>query len=124
MALITGSTSGLGRAMAEVLLQAGCNVVINGRNAERTQKAADDIIAATGVAAAAGSKSRVLAAEGDTSDPQAAKAIVEKIQSHYGRLDIVVNCAGINLPEGSFEDQYSSPEECGKKSVESTSKDR
>jgi NAD(P)-dependent dehydrogenase (short-subunit alcohol dehydrogenase family) len=107
VALVTGSTSGLGRAIAETLLQAGCKVVINGRNPERTQKAVEEILAVTGTNDDDAS-AMVLAAAGDTSDPKAAKAIVEKIQSKHGRLDILVNNAGINLPEGSFEDQYSS----------------
>eukprot|EP00980_Cylindrotheca_fusiformis_P008743 scaffold1869_cov122-Cylindrotheca_fusiformis.AAC.5 len=102
VALITGSTGGLGRAMAEVLLQAGCKVVVNGRNEERTQKAADDIAACLSI-----DKSLILAAAGDTSDPEKAKAIIDKIRSTYDRLDILVNNAGINLPEGSFSDQYS-----------------
>lgn len=110
VALVTGSTSGLGRAIAETLLQAGCKVVINGRNAERTQKAVEEILAMTGTDEDDASTTMVLAAAGDTSDPKAAKAIVEKIQSAHGRLDIVVNNAGINLPEGSFEEQYSSDE--------------
>jgi NAD(P)-dependent dehydrogenase (short-subunit alcohol dehydrogenase family) len=110
VALITGSTAGLGRAMAEVLLQAGCKVVINGRNPERTQTAVDEIRTSIGLLenATGGGTTRVLAAAGDTSEPQAAQAIIEKIQSTYGRLDIVVNNAGVNLPEGSFEEQYSS----------------
>jgi NAD(P)-dependent dehydrogenase (short-subunit alcohol dehydrogenase family) len=103
VALVTGSTAGLGRAIAEVLLQAGCTVVVNGRNDERTQKVVDDMVTSCNVA----DKSRVLAAAGDTSDSAAAKVIVEKIRSTYNRLDILVNNAGINLPEGSFQDQYS-----------------
>ena len=53
------------------------------------------------------SKDKVFAAAGDTSDPAAAKAIVDKINSTFGRLDMLVNNAGINLPEGSFQEQYS-----------------
>ena len=104
VALVTGSTSGLGRAIAETLLQAGCRaVVINGRDEEKTQKAADDIASSLNL----NDDSSVFAAAGDTSDPAAAKNIVEKINSKFGRLDILVNNAGINLPEGSFLEQYS-----------------
>eukprot|EP00980_Cylindrotheca_fusiformis_P008744 scaffold1869_cov122-Cylindrotheca_fusiformis.AAC.6 len=102
VALVTGSTSGLGRAMAEVLVQAGCKVVVNGRDEERTQKAADDMAACLSI-----DKSQILAAAGDTSNPEKAKAIIDKIRSTYDRLDILVNSAGINLPEGSFREQYS-----------------
>ncbi|CAJ1954800.1 unnamed protein product [Cylindrotheca closterium] len=108
VALVTGSTAGLGRSMAEVLLQAGCTVFINGRNQERTQAAVDEIAKLV-----PGEKNRVFAATGDTSDIEAATAIVEEIKSKVGSLDVLVNNAGINLAEGTFEEQYS-PEEWDK----------
>ena len=114
VALVTGSTSGLGRAMAEVLLQAGCIVFINGRNPERTQKAVNEMIAQLllkiPIDEQQEDRRRVFAASGDTSNMDAATAIVQEITSQMGALDILVNNAGINLSEeGSFEEQYSSP---------------
>ena len=108
VALITGSTAGLGRSMAETLCKAGCKVVINGRSEDRTATAAADIAQACQVL-----PESVLAAHGDTSQPEACAAIVDRITAHFGRLDILVNNAGINLPEGVFEEQYS-PEQWNK----------
>ncbi|KAG7373463.1 glucose 1-dehydrogenase [Nitzschia inconspicua] len=102
VAIVTGSTGGLGRAIVETLAQMGCRVVVNGRNEKKTAKAARDIIEKCNL-----DPSKVLAAHGDTSDPEQAKSIVEKVQKQFGCLDILINNAGINLPEGSFEDQYS-----------------
>mmetsp|Transcript_13384 Transcript_13384/g.36902 ORF Transcript_13384/g.36902 Transcript_13384/m.36902 type:complete len:271 (-) Transcript_13384:745-1557(-) len=98
VALITGSTAGLGRAMAETLCQAGCTVVINGRNHERTQKAVQNIIDTCQV-----SPDKVIAAHGDTSQPEACQSIIDKLE----KVDILINNAGINLTEDSFEQQYS-----------------
>jgi len=110
VALITGSTAGLGRSMAETLVQAGCKVVINGRSADRTETAAKDIATACGKDYG----THLLAAHGDTSDPEQAQAILTKIESTWGpSLDILVNNAGINLPEDVFETQYS-PEQWDK----------
>ena len=118
VALVTGSTSGLGRAMAVTLCAAGCHVVVNGaRDPERTARAARDIAAHCHVDDVGGgddatvdpttSFPRVLAAHGDASKPEQAAAVVEAIRSTFdGRLDILVNNAGINLPEDIFEIQY------------------
>jgi len=109
VALVTGSTAGLGRAIVETLCQAGCKVLVNGRSAERTEKAVQEI--ATKFAKDA---SMVVAAPGDTSIPEQVKEIIDKIQSGFGgKLDILVNNAGINLPEATFEEQYT-PEQWDK----------
>ena len=101
VALVTGSTAGLGRAIVETLCQAGCKVIVNGRSLDRTAKAAQEI-----AVKCSKDTSLVLAAHGDTSVPEQAKAIVDKIQLTFGGLDILVNNAGINLPEATFEKQY------------------
>ncbi|CAJ1954801.1 unnamed protein product [Cylindrotheca closterium] len=101
VALVTGSTGGLGRSIAETLLQAGCTVFINGRKLKSTQQAVDEI------AKLVEDEGRVFAAAGDTSDVKDTCAIVEEIKSKVGKLDILVNNAGINLPEAPFEEQYS-----------------
>jgi NAD(P)-dependent dehydrogenase (short-subunit alcohol dehydrogenase family) len=102
VAVVTGSTGGLGRAIVETLAKSGCRVVVNGRYEEKTAKAAQEVIETCEL-----DPSDVLAAHGDTSDPEQAKIIVRKIEKTFGKLDILVNNAGMNLPEGSFEDQYS-----------------
>ena len=105
VALVTGSTAGLGRAIAETLCQAGCIVIINGRNLERTANAAKDI--AEQCQKEFGKD--VVPIHGDTSDTSQAQTIVETIRTKLGRLDVLVNNAGINLPEAPFEEQYGTP---------------
>ena len=85
-ALVTGSTAGIGYAIAEGLAQEGAEVIVNGRNAERVAKVTADLIHATdtkaiGIAADLGS------AEG-----------VERLVNEAGRVDILVNNVGIFTP--------------------------
>src|SRR6201987_596432 len=86
-ALITGGTSGIGRATARKLAQLGVHVIVVGRNAERGKKTIDEI-------RAAGGKADFL-----SSDPQgaaSARAIAKRaIEVGNGRVDILVNNAGI-----------------------------
>jgi NAD(P)-dependent dehydrogenase (short-subunit alcohol dehydrogenase family) len=81
MALVTGATSGLGRAIALRLAQDGAQVVVHGRNAAR---GAETVEAVTG----AGGRARFVAA--DLADP----ADIERLVSSVGVVDILVNNAG------------------------------
>ena len=76
-ALITGSTKGIGLAIAKRLYKEGCNICINGRNKISLEK----------------SKSLLensLAIEGDVTNPDKAKEIIKKVVNHFGSLDILV----------------------------------
>ena len=85
VALVTGSTRGLGRSIAERFAREGARVVINGRTQEDAEAVAQAIgPPAIGVAA-------------DVSKPEEANRLVEQIQRETGRLDILVNNAGIAL---------------------------
>jgi gluconate 5-dehydrogenase len=85
-ALITGSTRGLGFAMAEALARQGAHVIVNGRNAETTSAAAGKLTEA-GFAASA--------EPFDINDAGAAVAAVAEIGNAYGGLHILINNAGI-----------------------------
>lgn len=87
IALVTGSSRGLGRAMALALAQAGLGVAVHyGRNAAEAQKVADEI-------RALGLPVQVFGA--DLSDPANAGKLVEDVIGGLGRLDVLVNNAGI-----------------------------
>lgn len=85
-ALVTGSTQGIGRALAEGLAEHGARVLINGRDAGRAGQAADAL------------RSRGFDAVPlpfDVSDPEAARAAIARIEAEIGPLDILVNNAGM-----------------------------
>ena len=88
LALVTGSSQGIGLALARGLAEAGARVVLNGRGAARVAKAAAGI----------GDRA-VDPAEGlglfDVTDPDAVEAGVARIEREVGPIDILVNNAGI-----------------------------
>jgi NAD(P)-dependent dehydrogenase (short-subunit alcohol dehydrogenase family) len=98
VAIVSGSTAGLGYAMAKALLQSGANVVVNGRSEERAVSARDNMYTETG------RTDGLLAVAGDMSVLDEAKAVVDRTVQRFGRIDIIVNNAGVNLLEKAFEE--------------------
>ena len=92
-ALVTASSSGLGKASAKALAREGANVVINGRDEERLAEAESEV---ESVAAA-----EVVAQPGDLTDPDDVAALVEATVEEFGGLDHVVTSAG-GPPSGAF----------------------
>lgn len=86
IALVTGSTSGLGREIARGLAEAGATVVVNGRNLERLAEVVESLRA---------QKRVVHASPFDVTDEPAVNGAVEKIEAEIGPIDILVNNAGI-----------------------------
>jgi 3-oxoacyl-[acyl-carrier protein] reductase len=84
-ALVTGSTSGIGKAIAMALLRAGYGVVLN--------YAADDERAAAALAECRKIDSDAVLAKADISDANAAAGLVSQAISAFGRLDVLVNNA-------------------------------
>jgi 3-oxoacyl-[acyl-carrier protein] reductase len=85
VALVTGASQGIGRAVALALSCAGARVVIAARSAEKLQRLAEEI----------GAQGEALAVQMDVGDPQAVKAGFHQAIEHFGRLDILVNNAAI-----------------------------
>ena len=83
LALITGSSRGIGRAIAEGYLAAGARVLINGRDKDAVAAA----VKALG--------SNAIAAPFDVTDKAAVEAAVDKIEKDIGPIDILVNNAGM-----------------------------
>lgn len=86
LALITGSSKGIGLAIARGLLEAGAAVILNGRNREQLEEAR---------AALAASGGKVHVCPFDVTDFQAVEAAIAEIEAGIGPIDILFNNAGI-----------------------------
>jgi NAD(P)-dependent dehydrogenase (short-subunit alcohol dehydrogenase family) len=82
---ITGASSGIGLGLAEAFLKAGYNVVGTGRSSERLQAAATRLNAGE----------RFLGVAGDVGKPEVAQKVFEQAVAKYGKVDVLVNNAGI-----------------------------
>lgn len=80
-AVIVGGTRGIGLAVAELLARQGAGVVLNGRDPETARQAAEGI-------------PRAVAHPGSPSEPIVADALIDQCIDEFGRIDILVNCAG------------------------------
>ena len=102
LALVTGSSAGIGFALARALGEAGAAVVLNGRNSVKLAQAAD-LLRAEGLS--------VHAVDFDVTQAAAVQAAVEDIESSIGPIEILVNNAGMQLrgplDEFSVEDWHS-----------------
>lgn len=93
--MVTGAGSGIGRACALALLEAGYTVVLAGRRAA----ALHDAVHAAGAHAA-----HALAVPTDVADPVSVAALFDRIRDDYGRLDLLFNNAGVGAPAVPMED--------------------
>jgi NAD(P)-dependent dehydrogenase (short-subunit alcohol dehydrogenase family) len=84
VAIITGSTAGIGFAIAKTLAKAGISVVINGRTLEKLKQAEAEIEAFGG---------SVLSIQADACDAAEIKRIVKETKEYFGKIDILVNNA-------------------------------
>lgn len=87
--LVTGSSSGIGQAIAIHLCSLRANVVITGRNAERLRAAAERCRQASE------GKAEVLSVVADVSKEEDLQRLVDETINKFGRLDVLVNNAGI-----------------------------
>src|SRR5437588_6077633 len=88
VALVTGASSGIGEATASRLAQLGSAVAIVARRADRLQQLAERI---------QGEGGRALVIEADVSSEEQARGAVEQAVTELGRLDTLVNNAGVML---------------------------
>lgn len=88
VAIVTGGNGGIGLGMARGLARAGASVVIAGRNQAKSESAAREVEALG---------ARALAIAVDVTDKNAVAGMVEATLTTFGRLDILINNAGINI---------------------------
>jgi NAD(P)-dependent dehydrogenase (short-subunit alcohol dehydrogenase family) len=88
VALVTGGARGLGAAVADVLTEAGMPVVVAD---------IDEVLARTTAGSLVGRAGSALAVRLDVADPSSIDAAVAGALDAFGRLDVVVNCAGIDV---------------------------
>jgi len=87
VAIVTGSSRGIGRAIAEGLARAGAAVTVNGRDPDTTRSVATEITAAGG---------KSLAVPADVSSAADVERLIQTTVATFGHLDILVNNAGIS----------------------------
>lgn len=85
VAVVTGGSMGIGRAVTEALAQEGVNVAIVARSAATLETVAAEISAKTGT--------KVIAAPADVTNTADVTAMMERVADHFGRLDILLNGA-------------------------------
>jgi NAD(P)-dependent dehydrogenase (short-subunit alcohol dehydrogenase family) len=93
--LVTGGGTGVGKAISKALVEAGWTLVITGRRREMLDAAVTEIC---------GDDGRITAVAADIGDPASVAGLFSEISSRFGRLDLLVNNAGTNVPPIALED--------------------
>ena len=89
MALVTGGSKGLGRAMAQALAEAGADIALCSRNLNEAQTAATEITRDTG--------RRAFGFFADVTDRNSVAELARQCRESLGKVDILVNNAGVNV---------------------------
>lgn len=102
VAIVTGGTKGIGRAIAKDLVEAGFRVTLTARTAREVEQTAEDLSLDSG--------GEVLGLVADVRDPQACEAVVLQTVERFGALDLLVNNAGVgkfaSIQEMPLEDWH------------------
>ncbi|HET9760124.1 MAG TPA: glucose 1-dehydrogenase [Nocardioidaceae bacterium] len=86
VAVVTGASSGLGVSFAQALAEAGADVVLGARRVDRLEET-KALVESAG--------RRALAVETDVADPEACQRLVDAAMQEFGRVDVLVNNAGV-----------------------------
>lgn len=94
VAIVTGASRGMGKAIALTLAGNGANVIVNGNNLELLNGLAEEISALG---------QRCIVVQGNVADPHTAEELAESAISEFGRIDVLVNNAGINMRSSTLD---------------------
>jgi NAD(P)-dependent dehydrogenase (short-subunit alcohol dehydrogenase family) len=95
IALVTGAGSGIGRAVVLAFLRDGYRVILAGRRLAALQET---------IEIANADKSQALAVSTDVTDPASVRALFQRTEEAFGRLDVLFNNAGAGIPAAQLED--------------------
>ena len=91
VALVTGGYGGIGESVCRGLASVGARVAVAGHNGDKALALADDM------------GGGAYAAVFDAASVEQIRAMVDDVAAHYGRLDILVNCVGLNREESALD---------------------
>jgi len=89
VAVVTGSSKGIGKAIATEFAKASYDLIINARDEEESKRAAEDI------SKSVSDNNRIVPVTGDISQEQVCVSIIEEAIRRFGRIDVLINNAGI-----------------------------
>ena len=89
VAIVTGGSKGLGKAMAAGLASAGANLVLVSRNQAEVEAAADEISRDYGVQA--------IGIQADVTSEEQTQGVIDTCMEKFGKIDVLINNAGINI---------------------------
>ncbi|ELR69520.1 3-oxoacyl-[acyl-carrier protein] reductase [Fulvivirga imtechensis AK7] len=93
--IVTGASTGIGKAIAQLFMEKGSNVVINSFSKERLQDAYEEF----------GSPENVVMVAGDIGKKEVGQQLIDTAISHFKRLDVLINNAGVFQPKPFLEVQ-------------------
>jgi len=94
VAIVTGGNSGIGHEIAKTLARNGARIVVSNRRKEEGEKATRAIAEMGGDA---------IAVPADVSQKKSVEAMVQRVMEQFGRIDILVNSAGINIRKPALD---------------------
>jgi len=97
--LITGASGGIGKEIAMLLGDAGCNLFLTGRNKEKLEKTIQDINS---------NEIKISSYVGDLSEKKDLQNLINSVRQNFQQIDIIINCAGMflikSVSESSIDD--------------------
>ena len=108
IAIITGAAGGIGSGMAHMFAENGASIVVNDLNEDMGNQVVEEIKASGG---------RAIFVKADVGERKEAQEMVEKTLAAFGKIDILINNAGINIPMEARGPIHEFPDEMWEKII-------